>query len=110
MSTGAPKPAASIAVKPTSNISYLNKFETKNVAQAFDAKVSNHMNYYVDSAAMQSSLNKNLDTSKIVNNNFKSFSNMASTIEQANIAPKIEAVKKIEVVKAEEVTFKIENV
>jgi hypothetical protein len=42
MSTGAPK--AAMALKPTSKIRYLNNFDTKNVAQAFDAKVSNHMN------------------------------------------------------------------
>lgn len=108
MSAGAPKPA-SIALKNSSS-SYVTSLNTKNVTSAFDSKVSHHMNQYVDATSMQSNLNKNLDTSKIVNNNFKAFSKMASTIEQANIAPQFEAAKKIEVVKAEEVSFKIENV
>ena len=89
-------------------INYLNNLKT-SAAPSIDAKVSHYnASSYLESSTMMA-INKNIDTNRIVNTNFKIAPSMAQTIKQVEMAP-IEAVKKMEVTKAEEVTFKIDHI
>ena len=105
MSADIPKNAVA---QPFNSSNYLNNLKT-SAAPSIDAKVSHYnASSYLESSTMMA-INKNIDTNRIVNTNFKIAPSMAQTIKQVEMAP-IEAVKKMEVTKAEEVTFKIDHI